>query len=108
MSMVDAGSLRWRVIDLRQRRAQGTAEHRAVFDEESIMANPTPKLPAQPHASTLAGLGSWPIAMVQGWLEMQRLQWDALTAWQQSYATFSKDFWEQWACRYAGGIPIDV
>jgi hypothetical protein len=39
---------------------------------------------------------------------MQRLQWDALAAWQGSFATFNEDFWEQWACRYAGGLPIDA
>ena len=72
------------------------------------MTKRIPKLPAQPDDPTIATLGSWPIALAQGWLQMQKLQWDALTAWQQSYATFSKDLWEQWACRYAGGFPIDT
>ena len=39
--------------------------------------------------------------------EAQRLQWKALLDWQDSLVTFNKDFWEQWACRYAGGVPID-
>ena len=46
-------------------------------------------------------------AAIAGWLQLQQQQWKALAAWQQSFATFSKDFWEQWACRYAGGVPID-
>ena len=41
----------------------------------------------------------------------QRAQWEAFLeaflAWQQSLAAFNKDLWEQWAVRYAGGLPID-
>ena len=40
-------------------------------------------------------------------LEAQRTQWEAYNAWQQSLLTFGKDFWEQWAVRFAGGMPID-
>ena len=40
-------------------------------------------------------------------LEAQRAQWDAMLSWQQSLATFGKDLCEQWAVRYAGGMPID-
>ena len=39
--------------------------------------------------------------------EAQRAQWDAMLSWQQSLATFNKDLCEQWAVRYAGGLPID-
>lgn len=51
---------------------------------------------------------AWATTFARGWLQMQQLQWAALGAWQQSFTTFGKDFWEQWACRYAGGIPIDA
>lgn len=40
-------------------------------------------------------------------MELQRLQWQSFLAWQQSLVVFNKDLWEQWACRYAGGVPID-
>jgi len=39
--------------------------------------------------------------------EAQRVQWEALMSWQQSWARFHQDCWEQWAVRYAGGMPID-
>ena len=52
--------------------------------------------------------GMWSLALAQSCLQMQQLQWEALTAWQGSLTTFGKDFWEQWACRYAGGVPIDA
>jgi hypothetical protein len=40
-------------------------------------------------------------------VEFQRLQWQSFLAWQQTLVVFSRDLWEQWACRYAGGVPID-
>jgi hypothetical protein len=39
--------------------------------------------------------------------EAQRKQLEALTSWQESLATCGKDCWEQWAVRYAGGMPFD-
>jgi hypothetical protein len=53
-------------------------------------------------------IATWSTALAQSCLQMQQLQWETLTAWQHSVLTFSKDFWEQWACRYAGGVPIDA
>jgi hypothetical protein len=38
---------------------------------------------------------------------MQRAQWAAWQSWQQSLATFHRDFWEQCAVRFAGGLPFD-
>jgi len=50
----------------------------------------------------------WMTSMTQGILEAQRLQWDTWTAWQQSLLAFNRDLWEQWACRFGGGVPIDA
>src|SRR5207344_678576 len=47
-------------------------------------------------------------SLVDAIFEAQRVQWEALCSWQQSLATCGKDFWEQWAVRYAGGMtPIN-
>lgn len=46
-------------------------------------------------------------ALFTPFFDAQRLQWNALLEWQKSMTEFSKDFWEQWACRFAGGVPID-
>ena len=46
-------------------------------------------------------------SLVDALFEAQRVQWEALWSWQQSLATCGKDFWEQWAVRYAGGMPFD-
>lgn len=47
-------------------------------------------------------------ALIAAMFAAQRLQWEAMSAWQQSLLAFNRDLWEQWACRYAGGVPIDV
>jgi hypothetical protein len=46
-------------------------------------------------------------ALFAPFFEAQRLSWNALIDWQQSMTEFNKDFWQQWACRFAGGVPID-
>jgi hypothetical protein len=39
--------------------------------------------------------------------EAQARQLEALLSWQESLATCARDCWEQWAVRYAGGMPFD-
>ncbi len=48
-----------------------------------------------------------PAAWLGPWAELQRVQWQAMVIFQKSLLAFQKDVWEQWACRYAGGVPID-
>lgn len=72
------------------------------------MAHPTRSTVPRPGIDGVDLTGDWSTAIARSTLDAQRLQWEALLAWQQSLATFSLDLWEQWACRYAGGVPIDV
>ncbi|HSC64134.1 MAG TPA: hypothetical protein VLD35_10895 [Caldimonas sp.] len=58
----------------------------------------TPRAEQSP--DVLLGIGN-------AFFEAQRVQWAAMLAWQQSLATFGKDLCEQWAVRYAGGMPFD-
>lgn len=60
-------------------------------------------------ASKSADSGSAPdlSALSESFFEVQSNQWNALVKFQESLATFYKDFWEQWACRFAGGVSID-
>ena len=46
-------------------------------------------------------------SLMNPFFEAQRAQWEALMSWQQSWAKFNQDCWEQWAMRYAGGMPLD-
>jgi hypothetical protein len=41
------------------------------------------------------------------WADLQRTQHQALLDWHRSMLVFQKDLWEQWACRYGGGVPMD-
>ncbi len=47
-------------------------------------------------------------ALIAAMFAAQRLQWETMSAWQQSLLAFNRDLWEQWASRYGGGIPIDA
>ena len=72
------------------------------------MATPHRKLAAQhPPDIPVVPVAQWAWLSFQPFLEAQRLQWDAFLCWQQSIATFNKDLWDQWAVRWAGGVPID-
>lgn len=47
-------------------------------------------------------------ALIAAMFAAQRLQWEAMSAWQQSLLAFNQDLWEQWACHFGGGVPIDA
>jgi len=39
--------------------------------------------------------------------QAQRLQLEALLTWQQSLASLQQELWDEWVCRWGGGVPID-
>jgi hypothetical protein len=66
-------------------------------------------IPSQtPRSARASGVPALPdfSGAVDSFVEAQRLQSKALLDWQESLLTFNKDFWEQWAYRYAGGAPF--
>ena len=69
------------------------------------MAN-SRQISAEAAGQALAGSTDLP-PFVDAFFATQRSQLQALLSWQESLFTCSKDFWEQWAVRYAGGMPID-
>ena len=46
-------------------------------------------------------------AMVQTWLQAQRMPFEALLAWQRWCAASQKELWDEWLCHFAGGARID-
>ena len=46
-------------------------------------------------------------AMMQGWLQAQRMPFEALLAWQRWCAASQKELWDEWLCHFAGGARID-
>jgi hypothetical protein len=93
-------------LDLRQGRPNARAEDASSFDKETRMAS-IRHIPADPTQRSATDPQEGPNAFVDAFFAAQRAQWEALRSWQESLATFGKDFWEQWAVRYAGGVPID-
>jgi hypothetical protein len=41
-------------------------------------------------------------------LQVQRLQWEVLGAWQRSWLAVQSELFDEWQCRWAGGVPIDA
>ena len=39
--------------------------------------------------------------------QIQRAQLDAMLSWQKSMASINQEMWDEWACHFAGGVPID-
>ena len=50
---------------------------------------------------------AWASALAQHAAEVQRLQLETLFAWQTAAAAINGEFWDEWRCRFAGGVPID-
>lgn len=46
--------------------------------------------------------------MLQAAAELQRLQWEAAMAWYGAIADAQQEAWDEWVCRFAGGVPIDA
>jgi hypothetical protein len=55
----------------------------------------------------LAGI-DFPLAWTATLLHAQRAQWSALAAWQAACAALCRELWDEWACRWAGGVPLDA
>jgi hypothetical protein len=92
-------------IDLRQRQAAVRVE-----DASSLMGRHGMTSTRYMSVTTEPGSAEFPdglTSLLGLFFAVQRAQWDALLSWQESLATCGKDFWEEWAVRYAGGMPFD-
>lgn len=49
----------------------------------------------------------WQAAFVENLLQAQRSHYQMLTEWQQSLAAVNQELWDQWVCRFGGGVPLD-
>lgn len=63
-------------------------------------------IPWTPQAGMQAMM-DWTNAMTRMYLESQRVPMQAFLAWQQSMAATQQELWDEWTCRFAGGVPID-
>lgn len=50
---------------------------------------------------------AWACALAVNAVRGQQLQMEVMFAWQATVAAFSGEIWDEWRCRFAGGVPID-
>jgi hypothetical protein len=41
-------------------------------------------------------------------VSLQAAQLAALLSWQEALFAIQNELWDEWACRWAGGVPIDA
>jgi hypothetical protein len=56
----------------------------------------------------LAPLFALPALWAENMFRLHKLQLDACLSWQQAVAATGQEFYDEWACRFAGGAPIDA
>jgi hypothetical protein len=49
-----------------------------------------------------------PATLAEGLAEVQRIQFEALARMCEAFTSFNKELFDDWACRWAGGVPIDA
>ena len=49
----------------------------------------------------------WQAAFMENLLQAQRSHYQMLAEWQQSLAAVNQELWDQWVCRFGGGVPLD-
>lgn len=54
-----------------------------------------------------ASAQAWQTAFCESCMEAQRSQFQVLAAWQRSLGAVQKELWDQWKCRFGGGVPLD-
>lgn len=68
--------------------------------------NTTDALPGFDQALALSV--EWPPRITEYLLQAQQTQLQLWLSWQESLAAVQRELWDLWACRWAGGAPIDA
>jgi hypothetical protein len=58
-------------------------------------------------ANALAPGWAWSAALTDAMLQTQRIQLKAIAQWQGSFVALQSELWDEWRCRFAGGVPLD-
>jgi len=72
------------------------------------MANPTRSTASATADSGFEQIFAWPNVIAESLMQAQRVQLEALIAWQKSIAAVNQELWDEWVSRWAGGVPIDA
>jgi len=49
----------------------------------------------------------WATLFATSMMQAQQLQAQALVCWQTAMMKIGTEAWDEWQCRFAGGVPID-
>ena len=49
----------------------------------------------------------WSTALTQSMVDSQRLAWETVFALHKAMFDLQQELWDEWACRFAGGVPLD-
>jgi len=55
----------------------------------------------------LRSLLDWQAACSASVLQAQQYQWGMLAACQQSAKAVQQELWDEWTCRFGGGVPLE-
>ena len=55
----------------------------------------------------LAPVLDWQRVFFNTWMEGQRNQFQMFSAWTEAFRAVNQELWDEWVCRFGGGVPID-
>jgi hypothetical protein len=55
----------------------------------------------------LVSVLDWQRAFFNTWIEGQRNQFQVLNAWTNAFKDVNQELWDEWVCRFGGGVPLD-
>ena len=54
-----------------------------------------------------AAFAGW-MPIMEALLQFQRMQWELVGSWQSAMAAAQQELFDEWVCRWGGGVPIDA
>jgi hypothetical protein len=71
------------------------------------MASTIPSPVAATEAANPWSMLAWPAVLAQSLCQMQRAQFDAISAWQQTVGGLGQEMWDEWVAHWGGGVPLE-
>jgi len=47
-------------------------------------------------------------AFAENLMQLQRRQLEIVAAWQKTVNDVGQELWDEWVCRFGGGVPLDA
>jgi hypothetical protein len=72
------------------------------------MSDSISSIASLPRSDSVQPMVDWVSACTEYITQAQRIQFAALSGWQRSITAINNELWDEWQCRFAGGVPIDA